>query len=200
MYMKNCCFFLFSLLQPWFFGGDQASGKLIPFRNPSFEDAPGASASPAGWQSFTPDSTPDIMPGAWGLQIMPQEGKTCIGLVTREDGTSEDVGQGLPEVLKGGFCYKFSIYLAHAPKYVGYNNPTRIRVWGSSKRGGKEQLLACSPLVDHSDWRNYKFQFIPSADIQYITFEAYFAPGASFKYKGNILMDNCSAIEKCDRA
>ena len=61
-------------------------------------------------------------------------------------------------------------------------------------------MLASSPLIDHSDWRSYKFQFIPTGDIRHITFEAYFAPGASFKYKGNILMDNCSAIEKCNRA
>lgn len=198
--MKNCCILLFSLLHPWLMGSQQPSGTLIPFRNPSFEDAPRASASPAGWQSYTPGSTPDILPGAWGLDIPAQEGRTCLGLITREDGTSEDVSQGLQESLKNGFCYKFSIFLAHSPKYVGYNNPIRIRIWGSAKRGGKEQLLASSPLIDHSDWRNYKFQFIPTGDIRFITFEAYFAPGASFKYKGNILMDNCSAIEKCNRA
>lgn len=198
--MKNCYILLFSLLQPWFSGNLQPTGTLIPFYNPSFEDTPRASASPAGWQSFTAGSTPDILPGAWGIDVPPQDGKSCIGLITREDGTSEDVGQALGEILKGGFCYKFSIYLAHVPKYVGYNHPVRIRVWGGMKRGGKEQLLASSPLIDHADWRNYKFQFIPASDIRYITFEAYFAPGASFKYKGNIVLDNCSAIEKCNRA
>lgn len=198
--MKACIILLFSLLQPWLNGSEQPTGTLIPFRNPSFEDTPRASASPAGWQSNTPGSTPDIMPGAWGLNLLPQEGNTCVGLITREDGTSEDMGQMLQETLKGGFCYKFSIYLAHSPKYVGYDHPIRIRIWGGSKRGAKEQLLASSPMVDHSDWQNYKFQFIPTSDIRYITFEAYYAPGASFKYKGNILMDNCSPIEKCNRA
>lgn len=198
--MKFCYIVLFSLLQSWFLEAQQPSGTLIPFRNPSFEDTPRASASPAGWQSFTGGSTPDILPGAWGVEVTPQDGRSCIGLITREDGSSEDVCQGLGETLKGGFCYKFSVYLAHAPKYVGYNHPVRIRVWGGSKRGGKELLLASSPLIDHADWRNYKFQFIPNSDIRYITFEAYFAPGASFKYKGNILLDSCSAIEKCNRA
>jgi hypothetical protein len=198
--MKTCCILLFSLLQPWFTGSEQPTGTVIPFYNPSFEDTPRASASPAGWSSITPGSTPDIMPGAWGINFMPQDGQSCVGLITREDGTSEDMGQNLPETLKSGFCYKFSIYLAHSPKYVGYDHPIRIRIWGGSKRGSKEQLLASSPMIDHSDWQNYKFQFIPTSDIRYITFEAYYAPGASFKYKGNILMDNCSPIEKCNRA
>lgn len=198
--MKNGFILLFSLFQPWLFRQAQPTGALIPFANPSFEDSPRASASPAGWQSLTPGSTPDILPGAWGLQIAPQHGRSCIGLVTREDGSSEDVSQGLAEALKAGSCYKFSVFLAHAPQYVGYNHPARIRVWGGSKRGAKEQLLASSPLVDHADWRSYKFQFIPKGDLRHITFEAYFAPGTSFRYKGNILLDNCSAIEKCDRA
>lgn len=176
-------------------------GTVIPVRNPSFEDdAPAQSKLPGGWQSNTAGSTPDILPGAWGIQFAPQEGKTCVGLVTREDGTSEDISQGLPETLKGGICYTFSIYLAHAPKYVGYNHPVKIRIWGGASRGKKEMLLESSPLIDHSDWRKYPFQFVPARDMRYITFEAWYGPGITFKYKGNILLDNCSAIEKCDRA
>lgn len=176
-------------------------GTVIPIRNPSFEDdAPAQSKVPRGWQSYTAGSTPDILPGAWGIQFAPQDGKTCVGLVTREDGTSEDIAQVLPESLKGGTCYTFSIHLARAPKYVGYNHPVRLRIWGGAGRGKKEMLLASSPLIDHSDWRKYPFQFVPARDMRYITFEAWFGPGITFKYKGNILLDNCSVIEKCDRA
>jgi len=174
--------------------------KKIEFNNPSFEDTPRANASPQGWESFTPNSTPDIMPGAWGLQCQPFSGRSCVGLVTREDGTREDMGQVIPETLEKDLCYTFSIYLAHAEKYVGYNKPVRLRVWGGSAKGAKDQLLDSSPLIDHSDWKNYKFQFIPAGKIRYITLEAYFGPGVLFKYKGNILLDNCSAIERCDRA
>ena len=192
--MKNCCLLLLTL-----FMNAQTDGK-IRFKNPSFEDQPRESASPEAWQSFTLDSTPDILPGAWGVTFGPQHGNTCVGLVTRDDGTREDVGQSLPEVLKAGTCYTFSVYLAHAPKYVGYNHPTRLRIWGSGSGGGKEIMLASSPLIDHADWRLYKFQFVPSKNVQTITFEAYFAPGTTFFYKGNIVLDNCSAIERCDKA
>ncbi len=193
--MKHFGFLIFAttfLVQP---------GTVIPVRNPSFEDdAPTHSKLPKGWQSYTAGSTPDILPGAWGIRFAAQDGKTCVGLVTRDEGTCEDISQGLPESLKGGTCYTFSIYLAHTPKYVGFNHPVRLRIWGGAGRGKKEMLLASSPLIDHSDWRKYPFQFVPARDMRHITFEAWYGPGITFKYKGNILLDNCSAIEKCDRA
>ena len=176
----------------------QPDGKIY-LKNPSFEDYPRASACPESWASYTPGSTPDIMPGAWGVQAVPHDGKTCVALVTREDGTREDISQRLPETLKSGTCYTFSIYLAHSPDYVGYNHPTRLRIWGSAGKS-KQQLLASSALVDHQNWKEYKFQFVPNHDMQYITFEAYFAPGSLFHYRGNILLDICSPIERCDRA
>ncbi len=178
--------------------GQQPDGK-IHLQNPSFEDFPRASACPEGWASYTLDSTPDIMPGAWGVQAAPHDGNSCVALVTREDGTREDIAQRLPQALKSGTCYTFKIFLAHAPDYVGYNHPTRLRIWGSAGKN-KQQLLASSALIDHTGWKEYKFQFVPNHEMRYITFEAYYAPGALFHYRGNILLDNCSPIERCDRA
>ncbi len=173
----------------------------IAFRNPSFEDPkPRASASPPEWESRTPGSTPDILPGAWNLAFPAHEGATCVGLVTREDGTSEDIGQLLSQPLQRGKCYTFSMFLSHGSRYVGYNQPCRIRIWGGSAKGGKQELLTSSPLVDHADWREYRFQFVPSNEVRYITFEAWYAPGVFVKYRGNILLDQCSVIENCDRA
>ena len=179
---------------------DAQNAPKIQLTNPSFEDTPRQNAFPWGWSSSTADCTPDIFPGAWGLKFPPQHGKTCIGLVTREDGTREDLGQMLTATLKKDSCYTFTLYLAHGAQYVGYNQPLRLRVWGGARKGAKEQLLDSSPLIDHPDWRIYKFQFTPSKDLQYLSFEAYFAPGVLFKYKGNILLDNCSPIDRCDRA
>ncbi|MFN4254902.1 MAG: hypothetical protein ACK4Q5_07845 [Saprospiraceae bacterium] len=178
----------------------QVPDGKIHFVNASFEGKPGESKIPPGWSATTPGSTPDLMPGAWGLACPAFDGQTCLGLVTREDGTREDLGQWLSEPLKGGTCYTFSMYLCHAERYVGYNMPARVRIWGGAARGQKTVLLNSSPLVDWADWREVKFQFAPPSDVRYITFEAYFAPGAMFYYKGNVLIDNCSPIERCDRA
>jgi hypothetical protein len=172
----------------------------VRIANPSFEDTPRASASPAGWSTGTPGSTPDIMPGAWGVQCPPLDGKSCLALVTREDGTVEDVGQRLDVTLKKDSCYTFSLFLAHSTQYVGYNLPVRLRIWGGATPGQKTVLLAGTPLISHTEWKAYKLQFVPTADILSITLEAYYAPGTLFKYRGNILLDYCSAIRRCNRA
>ncbi len=200
--MKNIWFVLIPLwLSPLLAGSvrEQPSGKIY-FRNPSFEGEPRASAIPTGWHTSTPGSTPDILPGAWGIDFAPQAGNSCIGLVVRHDGTTEDIAQALAEPLASDACYTFSIYLAHVEKYVGFNHPARIRVWGSGARGSKGTLLTSSPLINHSDWRQYQLQFLTKEKVRYLTLEAWYGPGATFKYNGNILLDNCSPIEKCARA
>jgi hypothetical protein len=200
--MKNNWFILLSLslMTPvTAYLPEQQSDKVY-FRNPSFEDDPRASASPKGWHTATPGSTPDILPGAWGIENVPQDGKTCVGLVTRSDGTSENIAQALAEALPNGGCYNFSIYLSHLDRYVGFDHPVRLRVWGSATKGEKGTLLDASPLINHSDWRRYSFQFYTSGVIRYLTLEAWYGPGTTFKYNGNILLDNCSPIEKCVRA
>jgi len=176
-----------------------AQHSQVPLSNASFEGAPAASAIPNGWISLSPGSTPDILPGAWGLLAPPFHGNSFLGLVTREDGTREDISQNLPVVLSPGVCYRFSIYLAHLPDYVGYNQPLRLRVWGGLQNK-RTELLASSPLVNHTDWRKYTFEFIPDQTVRCLTLEAYFGPGVLFFYKGNILLDNCSPVERCDRA
>jgi hypothetical protein len=174
--------------------------EKILFNNPSFEGKAGASQTPQGWYSFTQGSTPDLLPGAWGVQAPAYAGNTCLGLVTREDGTREDVGQLLNKTLETGTCYTFTMYLNFAPSYVGYNNPIRLRIWGGNEKGEKTMLLTSSPLIDNTTWKEYKFQFVPKSNVKYLTFEAYYAPGVIFFYKGNVLLDNVSAIERCDRA
>lgn len=193
--MQKLLFFFLSLASV----SAQPSGKIY-FRNPSFEDTPGTGKSPKGWFTNRQGSTPDILPGAWEIMFPAQEGKTCLGLITREDGTYEEIEQALGEPLTGGKCYEFSLFLAHSPKYVGYNKPVRLRIWGCSDMGGSCELLDTSPLIDHSDWRTYKFELNPSGKVGVLIFEAYYAPGVLFKYKGNLLLDNCSPLEKCVRA
>ena len=177
----------------------QPSGKIY-FRNPSFEDAPGSGKCPKGWHFTNQGSTPDLLPGAWEIMVPAQDGKTCLGLIVREDGTREDICQALAEPIKGGQCMAFTIYLAHANKYVGYNKPTRLRIWGCTEKGSRGELLATTPLIDHTDWRPYKFELSPTVNVTQLIFEADYAPGVVFKYKGNILLDNCSPLEKCIRA
>lgn len=174
--------------------------EVIKFTNPSFEGTAGVSTPIGGWASFTPESSPDLLPGAWNEMHEASHGATCLGLVIRKDGTSEDIGQFLQEPIQKGVCYKFSADLAKATHYARHKKPARIRIWGGTKKGEKKQVLASSPLVSHIEWKRYTLRFVPKETYTYLIIEAYYAPGAIFKYQGNILVDNLSVIERCIRA
>jgi hypothetical protein len=171
----------------------------IFFRNPSFDGKPGESMLPKEWTSQTKGSTPDIFPGAWKLQKTPHHGNTCLGLVVREDNTSEDITQELNTPLLSGECYEFQVWLSTLPKYVGYDHACQLRIYGGDSNG-KEELLDASALVSNQDWQQFKFQFTPKRRIKFLSFVAWYGPGVMFKYKGNILMDDLSPIIHCDRA
>lgn len=170
---------------------------VIKLANPSFEGEPQDATTPQGWDACGLYSTPDILPGPWGVYQKPDEGKSFIGLISREDGTWEYLGQQLSKPMKKNQCYNFSVKLARSTGYVGYNRPLRFRIWGGSKSCGKEELLGASPAIKHLDWKNYEFNFFPKKNYTFITLEAYYV--GKEQYRGNLLIDNCSSIETCDR-
>jgi len=169
-------------------------------QNPSFEDKPKASTLPRAWNTCNKGSTPDILPGPWGVEKKANDGNTYIGLITREDGSYESIGQKLVKPLKANECYSFSVYLARANNYTGYNLPLRMRIWGSKTYCGKDQLLAESKAIKHTNWVKYDFQIYTKEAVHFLLIEACLAPGISTPYKGNILIDNISEILPCFRA
>lgn len=178
-----------------------AGDPPIPFENPSFEGAPKTSSCPPNWEGFGTQNTPDTQPGAWEVESPdPKDGHTYVGLVVREDGTCERIGQKIPQKLTNGKCYIFSIWLSHAEHYAGFSMPIRLKVRGGASSTNCVQILGQSGLIDKKEWQEVRFQFTAASDIQYIIFEADYAPGTMFKYKGNILLDNLSNIIRCDRA
>lgn len=176
----------------------------IGLDNPSFEGEPIDAMVPTGWHACEIGTTPDILPGPWGVVQDPYEGETYMGLITRQDGTWESVGQRLKEPLMPKECYSFSIYLARSNTYSGYNLPIRLRIWGSQSpckdRGNEIELLAETSLVEHLDWKRYEFEFFPDKHVHYIILEAFYPLGVGIYYNGNILIDNCSQITLCKRA
>ena len=166
--------------------------------NASFEGEPQDAIVPTGWHPCERGSTPDILPGPWNVYMEASEGETYMGLITREDGTWESVGQRLSVPLKSNECYRFNIDLAYSRTYAGYNEPIKLRIWGGKSRCSKDQLLGESALINHTDWRTYKFQFFAKGNFNYIILEAYYK--GSRIYKGNILIDDISKIVSCTRA
>lgn len=171
-----------------------------PVENASFEGEAQDATTPVRWHECSDETTPDILPGFWGVTTEASDGDTYMGLITRDIGTWEAVGQRLQQPLQKDYCYNFAVDLAHSSTYAGYNLPVKFKVWGCKTRCSRDLLIGEVPYVDHSDWKTYKFQFTPEDQINYVLIEVGYIDGLTFHYKGNMLVDNCSAFELCQRA
>lgn len=170
----------------------------IQLNNPSFEDTPSDATTPMGWFECEEYTTPDIMPGYWGVYNEASEGETFVGMITRENGTFESIGQRLSHTMKANICHNLSLDLAHSDSYSGYNKAIKLRVWIGNKKCGDHQMVFESPLIEDIDWKTFEIKFTPKKDARYIMIEAFFKEGR-FKRKGNILIDNISPIRVCSR-
>ena len=200
-----------------------AQQEVIYLKNPSFEGVARAGGvsyegiSAPGWIdcgkiNFPTETPPDIHPkDIFGVQKLPQDGKTYIGLVARENESWESVSQLLSEPLKANQCYEFDIYLARSLNYVnkafggeitigGDIKPQKealvLRVYGGLRPCEKKQLLAESELVSNTDWKNFQFNFESRSNLYYITFEAFYKTPVLLPYNGNLLIDNISPIRQ----
>lgn len=204
--MKNAVFFIFLILM----GSFQVFGQeVFTLKNPSFEeDKPDVGIEPSGWLNMgaAGETPPDIQPGFFEVNLEAQHGKRYLGLVTRDNNTWEGVWQRLDGFLKKDSAYSFSVWLARSNalwsvsratgREANYNAPTILKIWGVNSETQEEELLAESTAVSHSLWTLYTFTLKPTvADFDEIDLMAYYAPGQEQK-NGNLLIDNCSEIQK----
>ena len=166
--------------------------------NPSLEDTPADATMPSGWMAASKNTTPDILPGFWGVYLEPEDGETYIGLITREDGSYESIQQRLETQLERGSCYKMSLYLAHSDNYTGYNNKLKLRIWITTKKGKRQQLIYESPLIIEEEWQFYPIEFYPENNSSYLILEAYNGKGIK-NQKANILIDAISNPQICNK-
>lgn len=192
---------IFYLILGFLFTSGLAMGQtdVLYFTNGSFEGEMQDAVVPAGWNACEMGTTPDILPGSWGVYLEPSDGDTYVGLITRGDGSWESIGQRLSHSLKEEECYKFKVDLARSRTYADYNQPVQLKIWGGSHRCDKAQLLFSSGVVNHTYWKTYEVKFKVKVPINYIIFEAYFENDDKI-VRGNILLDNLSSIQMCPRA
>lgn len=164
-------------------------------QNPSFEDEPSDAIIPFGWFMCSDGTTPDILPGFWGVTQRAREGDTFMGLITRPDGSYESIGQRLLPALNPEECYSFYLDTAYSLSYAGYNQPIQLRIYLGSTKCNRDQLIYESEKVSHRKWKRTKVEFTPDKEMKYIIIEAY-SPSSE---RGNILLDNMSAIRNCSR-
>ncbi len=179
---------------------------VIHLNNPSFEDFPQPGKTVAGWFDcgFAGETPPDVQPGSFKVNRPAHQGITYLGLVVRDNNTWESVSQRLSTAILKGTTYRFSMYMCHSDSYVSpdrntnrdvnFSTPVIVRVWGGSNYCGKEELLSESSPVDHTEWKEYKFEWTPKITHAYIMIEAFYKIPTLFPYNGNLLIDNASDI------
>ncbi len=191
-----------------------SQADTVRLRNPSFEDNPkrGGEAMEgiSGWFdcgkiNFPSETPPDIHPnGFWENNLPASDKRTYLGMVVRDNNTYESVSQRLDTMLLAGKCYKFTVHLAKAAKYISktrttgeeanYTTPIVLRIWGGSGFCNEKELLGESDPVSNTSWQINAFEFKPKSNIRSITFEAYYKTPTFLPYNGNILVDGASDI------
>ena len=193
--------FRFSLLFLFIQTAGLFAQTTIFLDNPSFEDVPSIAHPPQRWYfcGQPGESPPDIHPGGFfGVERLARDGATFVGMVVRDNGTHEGIGQRLASPLQAGHCYSFSLYAARSETYqsvsratgapANFSQPAALYLWGGFKNCDQRELLAKSPAILYEGWKQYSFSLQPRDDYTHLSIEAYFAiPGAP--YNGNVLID-----------
>ncbi len=184
---------------------------MIRLDNPSFEDAPGCCRPPHGWRSldFRGHTPPDVHPsGEFNVRRRAFHGSTYLGMVTRDDGTFETIYQRLSSALQPNQCYTLSVFLSKSPVYssgtnsnpqiIDFIEPAILQILAGNHFYDPElEILNASTPVDHDEWIEYVFEFIPSEDFSYIFLSAYYPEGTEYFTNGHILLDYLSDIVPC---
>jgi len=192
----------------------QNDAPLIYFNNPSFEGNPGAGIDIPGWYNCGPanETPPDLQPGFFGVRSAARHGNTYLGLVVRQTGTWESVGQRLSQALEINQCYEFSLDLRRDTSYesalvgsgvpVKFTTPARVIIWGGNGYCHKGEVLYQTAVIIHPRWLAYNCRLSPKkGSWSHIIIEAYygatdpFNPALPLHSNGNILIDNASPIK-----
>ncbi len=181
--------------------------EVIQIYNSSFEDFARCCQPPTGWMDcgFQGETPPDVQPaGGFSVNRPAQDGRTYMGMVTRENDTWESVQQKLEHPLEKNSCYSFSIHLCRSAVYMSgtktsqelesFTKPIKLRIWGGSGACTKRELLGESELISNTEWKKFDFKFEPNSTVSYIILEAFYKTPTLLPYNGNILIDNASDI------
>ncbi len=198
------CFLWMAVLSP--LGAQQP----VLWSNPSFEDEPAYSHPPAGWYycDRAGESPPDIHPGGFfNVNHEAYDGRTYLGMVARDNGTTEGLGQMLATPLQPEQCYELRWQAARSDTYLSvsrstgdeasFNEPVRLQLWGGFKNCGQQELLAVSDLILSLHWQEYRARIQPKQAYTHLFLEVKH-DGTRPPYNGNVLVDHLSPLLPVD--
>jgi hypothetical protein len=196
---------LFSVLCWLLVTGIFAQHKDIPLINGSFEGKSGPGQVPEGWFDcgFEAETPPDLHPSAvFDIGLDAQDGETFLGMVARDNGSWEGLGQKLTAPLLENQCYTLSFYAARSEtlvslsrvtdEIVNYNIPTVLQIWGGYDECDQRELLGESFAIESPAWERYEFVLFPSDTFTHISIEVFYQREYTETYNGNVLLDNFS--------
>ncbi len=162
--------------------------------------------------------TPDQV--MFGVVNEAYDGDVFVSMVTRMNETWEGISQEFSEASKKDQKYTMTMTLAKSVKMFsamsnvinidenefsnGNAKSVVVNVWMDreycDQRPNKHgQLIWTSPPIDHNEWKDYTFQFIPNNNHKWIFIEVYFADAeeeGAQAYFGHALIDYISDIEE----
>lgn len=186
-----------------------AGQEVIRLLNPSFEfDSPNQPGQlPMFWENFgsASESPPDLQPGFFECEVEPFDGHTSVGLVVRDNGTVEAIGQKLEKPLTAGHVYHLSVALMRSPKYfsqsrktgayVNFNEPVALMIYGIGQENAENAIvLAKSEMIANEFWEVHHFDLrITEFDCHSLVFRAAY-PNKDAFCNGNLMIDRISDI------
>ncbi|MEZ4925105.1 MAG: hypothetical protein R3A50_02435 [Saprospiraceae bacterium] len=183
---------------------------IFYFKNPNFEKGiPQMSKAPEDWKSLgeKEDSPVDIQPGFWGVNIGTIEGKQYVGMVVRDDGTTEGIGQQLDGFLLKDSSYTFRAYVGRSDVYesqsprskgiTDFHSPVILEVWGYNSEIDEYELFDKTiPIKWKSGWVAFDFLINPQlGNYDEIDIMVKYAPGHEYE-NGHLLIDDLTPIVK----
>jgi hypothetical protein len=171
---------------------------VIP--NSSFEEIDPIHFKALQWTACKINSSPDLLPGPWGVTKKASDGQYYLGLITRENNSYESVSINLNQSLEKDSCYVLVFDLAKDSHYSGYKASICLRFWAGGTDCEKKELLFKTEAIEHNSWKTYSYNFIPSSSFSNLIIEAYYKTPTVVPYRGNILLDSFRPILKCKKA
>ncbi len=186
MMIKKILFFLLSFI-------NIVLAQNLLIQNGSFEGTPAPNTSPPSWTPCMPGQTPDTQPGSWGVDILPSEGNSYLGLVHNvPTNWAEGASQELLEPMEEGIQYNCSIDLAgHLADES--NAPVELIIWGGFDDCSQNELLWNSGDVPDFVWTTYAVEFTPSDNFTHIMIQI----NALTEVSTYILVDNFTCEDIC---
>jgi len=191
-----------TLLILFYFAVTISEAQIVP--NGSFDGVAGTKHFPPNsWNVCNTTSTPDIMPGCWGVSLAPSEGDSYLNLVVKENGVMEEVNCLLTETLDTSQCYKFSVDLNRSLDFkfeffgddYDFTRLANVRfILGENECSlDVDTILEVDDSLNYyKEWVTFSFIFKPTQEnVNYLKIETYIDDNVS-PFFGHVLVDNIS--------